>query len=176
MSRKRKDRPKPDSERPHAEIRKRTVENPYFQTDHKEGATNPKYSNADINVKESAVETLYARRFLGFSQKRAADKIRELFEAAGGKASSIDYTLDRVDGGKGEPITGRLLAAHELARLRSLIGHRGYETLVKVCCEGKALTEITPHKRERLTMADNVRADLDDAAAMWGFQTKTNRR
>lgn len=157
---------------PHADVRRTTVENPYFNKGHKEGATNPRHIKADINVKESAIETLYARRFLGFAQKRAADRVRELWEMAGGKSSSIDYTLDRVDGGKGDPVAGKLQAAQELMRLRNLIGLRGYETLEKVCGEGKALGELTPHKRERLTMADNLRADLDDAATMWGMQTK----
>lgn len=171
-------RKKKEQERPkgaiyqHADIRRVEVENPLFQRDHKEGATNPKKINADLNIREGAVETLYARRFLGFAQKRAADHMRELWEAAGGKSSSIDYTLERVDGGKGDPIVGKIQAAQELMRLRNLIGYRGYETLEKLCCEGKALSELTPHKRERLTMADNLRADLDDAATMWGMQTR----
>lgn len=132
----------------------------------------PRYDEQDKNTRESAVETLYARRFLGSSQKLAADRFRELWEAAGGKTGSIDYTLDRVDGGKGDPISGRLIAAQELMRLRGVIGHRGYEALEKVCGEGRALAELTPHKRDRLTMADNLRADLDDAATMWRMQTK----
>ncbi|TPM37039.1 hypothetical protein [Mesorhizobium sp. B2-3-2] len=156
----------------HTDVRRARVENPYFQKDHREGATNPRHINADLNVKESAVETLFARRFLGFSQKRAADKFRELWETAGGKASSIDYTLDRVDGGKSDVVATRLIAAQEMKRCRELLGVRGFETIQKVCAEGRSLTEITPHKRERLTMADNLRADLDDLAAMWGMQTK----
>jgi hypothetical protein len=170
-SKKNPKRPKAQAN-PHASLRRVEVENPYFQKEHKESSTNPKRIGADINVRESAVETLYARKFLATSQKRAADKVRELWEAAGGKSSSIDYTLDRVDGGKGDPVVGRIQAAQELKRLRDLIGFRGYEILEKVCCEGKALTDLTPHKRERLTMADNLRADLDDAAVMWGMQTK----
>lgn len=172
MSRTRKRRTETPKVTAHSDVRRVEVENPYFNQDHKEGATNPKRIGADINVKESAVETLFARRFLGFSQKRAADKFRELWESAGGKASSIDYTLDRVDGGRSDPITSRLMAAQEMKRCRDLLGARGFETVQSVCAEGKALTDITPHKRERLTMADNLRADLDDLAAMWGMQTR----
>ena len=160
------------SVQPHATMRRVEVENPYFQPEHKESSSNAKRIGADLNIKESAIETLYARKFLATSQKLAADKMRELWESAGGKSASLDYTLDRVDGGKGDPVVGRIQAAQELMRLRNLIGQRGYETLEKLCCEGKALAELTPHKRERLTMADNLRADLDDAATMWGMQTR----
>lgn len=159
----------------HAVVRSVEVDNPYFQREHKESSSNPAKSNAAVNIKESAVETLYARNFLATSQKRAADKIRELWETAGGKSSSIDYTLDRVDGGKGDPLTAKIIAAQELVRLQNLIGRRGFENLEKVCCLGRSLAELTPHKRERLTMADNLRADLDDAATMWGMQTRRSR-
>lgn len=157
---------------PQADIRRAEVDNPYFNPGHREGATNPKRIHANLNVKESAIETLYARRFLGSAQKKAADQFRAVWEAAGGKASSMDYSQDRVDGGNGDPITARLAAAQELKRCRELLGVRGFETIQKVCAEGRALAEISPHKRERLTMADNLRADLDDLAAMWGLQTR----
>ena len=154
------------------QTRKAMVENPYFQPEHPESSTNPVKSQANINVRESAVETLYSRGFLGKAQKKAADRVRELWEAAGGKTGSLDYTLDRVDGGRGEPVVGRIQAAQELDRCRRLIGARGYDVLLSVCGEGKALTDITPHKRARLTMADNLRADLDDIAGMWGLMTR----
>lgn len=158
-------------ERANLDVRRVEIDNPYFQKGHKEGATNPKHIAANLNVKESAVETLYARKFLGLSQKRAADRFREIWEAAGGKTGSLDYTLDRVDGGKGDPIIGRLQAAQELKRCRDLLGMRGFEAIEAVCAEGKALSELTPHKREKNTLADNIRADLDDLATMWGMRT-----
>lgn len=156
-----------------ADLVEREVDDPDFSADHKEGyAGNRRKKTAAVNVRESAVETLFARKFLSTSQKRAADHLRELWEAAGGKTASIDYTQDRVDGGRGDPAVARLRAAQELKRVRDLVGLRGYDTLIKVCCEGRALGELTPHKRERLTLADNLRADLDDGAAMWGYQTR----
>lgn len=155
-----------------AEVRRAEIDNPYFQKEHREGATNPRKIRADVNIRESAVETLYARRFLSRSQKRAADHVRELWEKAGGKASSIDYTAERVDHGRNDAITDHMVAAHELKRCRQLLGARGFDTLLAVCAEGRALTELSPHKRARLTMADNLRADLDDVAAMWGMQTR----
>lgn len=148
------------------------VDNPDWRPDREGEKAFPRQVPAVLNVRESAVETLRSRGFLAASQKAAADRFRELWEAAGGKTISIDYTLDRVDGGKGDPITGRLRAAQELQRCRLLVGQRGYDTLQAVCGEGKALAEISPHKRDRLTMADNLRADLDDLASMWGMQTR----
>lgn len=154
---------------------RRTVENPYFAPEHPEGPGNQRMVEVSVDTKESAVETLYSRKFLGLAQKKAADRIRALWEAEGGKSSSIDYTQDRVDGGRSDPVVSRLVAAHELKRARLLLGRRGYELVVSVCAEGRALSEISPHKRERLTMADNLRADLDDLAAMWGLMTRRTR-
>lgn len=135
----------------------------------------PRKIEVEQNTRESAVETLFARGFLAKAQKQAADRFRAFWEKAGGTVASLDYSMDRVDGGRGDPISTRLNAATELSRCRLLIGIRGYEILQMVCAEGKALTEITPHKRERLTMADNLRADLDDLAVMWGIQNNRRR-
>lgn len=157
---------------PPSPIRLATVENPDWRPDREGEKAFPRFVQATIDTRESAVETLYARKFLGFAQKRAADRFRELWEATGGKTASLDLTLDRVSGGRSDPITSRLRAAHELARCRALLGYRGYDLVQSVCAEGRALSEITPHKRERLTMADNLRADLDDLATMWGMQTR----
>lgn len=156
-------------------LRPGTVENPDWDPSKEGDPGFPRYITREKNTKESAIETLYARNFIATSQKRAADKFRELWEAAGGKTGSLDYSMDRVDGGRGDPVTGRLIAVQELKRVRNLIGLRGYETLEKVCGEGRSLGELSPHKRERLTMADNLRADLDDAATMWRMQTKQRR-
>jgi len=153
-------------------LAKVTIENPDWEPAKEGVAGVPRFEQRDKNTKESAVETLFARKFLGSAQKLAADKFRELWETAGGKTSSIDYTLDRVDGGKGDPISAKLIAAQELVRLRNQIGQRGFDVLEKVCGEGMALADLTLHKRERLTVADNLRADLDDAATMWRMQTR----
>lgn len=88
----------------------------------------------------------------------------------------MNYSKEPVDGGGSvDPISDRQVnAGIELAKCRELLGLRGYTLVSNVCGEGKALTDITAHKRERLTMADNLRANLDDLATMWGMQT--NRR
>lgn len=151
------------------------VDNPDWQPDRDGVKAFPRKIEAKVNTRESAVETLYARRFLGSAQKLAADRFRALWEAAGGKTAGIDYTLDRVDGGRGDPVASRLIAVQELRRARLLLGLRGFENVERVCGEGRSLTELSPHKRDRLTMADNLRADLDDLATMWGMQTRQRK-
>lgn len=151
------------------------VENPDWRPARDGEKAFPRLISAQKNIRESAVETLFARGFLARAQKQAADRFRACWEKAGGTVRSLDHALDRVDGGRGDPLAARIVAANELTRCRQLVGHRGYQVLQLVCAEGRALAEITPHKRERLTMADNLRADLDDLAAMWGIQTGKRR-
>lgn len=156
----------------HQKLASAYVDNPDWRPAHDGEKAFPRKVRAVINTRESAIETLFARKVLGPAQKLTADRIRALWEAAGGKTASLDYSQDRIDGGRGDPIVARLQAAQELDRVRKLVGIRHYEVLRAVCGEGRALQELTPHKRERLTMADNLRADLDDVAAMWGMQTR----
>lgn len=164
-----KGRKKPKVDSP---IIKSEVENPDWRPARDGEKAFPRYIQADKNTKESAVEALFARGFLAKAQKEAADKFRGYWEQAGGTVSSLDHSLDRVDGGRGDPVAVRIAAAQELVRARRLIGLRGYEVLSLICGQGMALTEISPHKRDRLTMADNIRADLDDLAVMWGIQVR----
>lgn len=168
-------RAKKKQKKPEGALVRVEIENPDWRPAHDGEKAFPRLIEAEKNPRESAVETLFARGFLARSQKLAADRFRAFWEKAGGSVRSLDHSLDRVDGGRGDPLATRIVAANELKRCRQLIGARGYEVLQLVCAEGRALTEITPHKRERLTMADNLRADLDDLAAMWGIQTARRR-
>lgn len=151
------------------------VENPDWEPS-KDGLPGfPRFIEGEKNTRESAVEILFDRGFLASVQKKAAEKFAAYYQAAGGRVSSLDYSLDRVDGGKGDPVVSRVIAAQELQRCRQLLGRRGFENVEAVCGEGRSLADLSPHKRERLTMADNLRADLDDLAAMWGIQTRRKR-
>lgn len=149
-----------------------SVQNPDWRPDLDGEKAFPREIVAAVNVHESSIETLFSRKLLSKSQKQAADRFRELWESAGGKTSGLDYSQDRVDGGRGDPVTSKLIALQELKRARQYLGMRGFETLEAICGQGKTLSDLAPHKRERLTMADNLRADLDDLGGMWGFQTK----
>lgn len=163
----------------HAEIQYQEVDNPYFAPEHAAGRTNPKKVTAAINVRESAIETLYARGQVDQAQKRAADRFRAIWEAMGGAgARALDYSREVVDGGGAvEPIKDHQLnAGQELNRCRKLLGARGYDLVCKVCGEGYALGELCDTKRDRLTAADNLRAHLDDLCEIWGLASKTPYR
>lgn len=161
---------------PRVTLRQIEVDNPYFQPEHKESPSNPKRSDAVVNIRESAIETMFARGVIDQAQKKAADKFRAFWEAMGGKESSMDYTQDRVDGGRGDPVVGRLTAAQELNKARLLLGARLYDLVCKVCGEGRALSEVSESKRDKLTAADNLRNSLDDLAEMWGLKTRGKLR
>ena len=176
MSNKRSNRRLRRSTPPRSNVIMREVENPYFQPEHPESSNNPKRIMAAINTQESAVETLFARGLIDRAQKRAADKFRALWETMGGKVPSLDYTMDRVDGGGSDVIGTRLTAAQELDQCRLMLGRRGYDLICRICGEGRALGELFSTNREKTTAADVLRAGLDDLAEMWGMYRRKNER
>lgn len=150
------------------------VDNPYFQPGYAESPSNPRTVRAYVNVRESAIETLFARGSLDRPQKQAADRFRSLWETMGGAgAGAIDYTQEHVDGGgASDPISLRQLAAgKELKRCRILLGARGFALVSNVAGDGRSLPEVAgPTKRDRLSAADALRGFLDDLAEMWGYR------
>lgn len=157
------------------------MENPYFNGNHEISGTNPKMIGVVKNLRESAVETLFARGKLNDAQKRAADKFRSLWETLGGAGSGAnDYSREYVDGGGAkDPIAQRQVdAGKALMECRNLIGVRNYDLVQKVCGQGLGLAQISSIKRDQLTAADNLRASLDDLAGLWHFasETENNRR
>ncbi|QPB21336.1 hypothetical protein [Rhizobium sp. 007] len=158
-----------------ARLRPTLVPNPYFSRAHPADSANPRKIAAVVNIRESAITTLASRGVLDAAQVAAADRVRALFEAMGGKgASAIDYGREHVDGGKvRDPITERQVnSGKELARCRALLGARLYGLVSAVCGEGYSLTELLVSKRERLTAADMLRMGLDDLAGLWGIATR----
>ncbi|HEV7253862.1 MAG TPA: hypothetical protein VGN97_12320 [Mesorhizobium sp.] len=157
------------------QVRVTKVENPDWRPDLDGEKGFPREIGSAVNVKESAVATLYARGELTRLQKKTADAFREHFEVfARADVSAVDYAREQVDGGTAKaPITmQRARARKELARARAEIGTRNYRLLVSVCGQGKSLGELFPGeiaKRQRLTAADNLRDCLQDLAVMWGF-------
>lgn len=148
------------------------VDNPYFSRAHGVSSTNPRKVRVSKNLLESAVETLYARGRLDEAQKRAADRFRATWEACGGAGSgAMDYSRTVVDGGGArDPLNERQVdAGRTLRDCRVLLGARNYELVSKVCGQGLSLQDIERDQRARLTMADNLRASLDDLARQWGL-------
>lgn len=151
------------------------MDNPYFNPDHLTSATNPKRIRVTKNLRESAVETLFARGKLDQAQKQAADRFRATWEACGGAGTgAMDYTRTHVDGGGArDPISERQVdAGKELARCRSLLGQRNYDLVCKVAGQGLSFGDITTDQRAKLTMADNLRTSLDDLAQVWGITSR----
>lgn len=153
------------------------VDNPYFTASHRESESNPRRVNAVKNIRESAVETLYARGKLDKAQKAAADKFRQLWEACGGTIAALDYGREPVDGGgRTDPLPERRAnAGRELARCRSLLGKRLYDLVCRVCGQGHALSDLGADGRFKKTAADNLRDSLDDLASMWGIIRRPQR-
>ena len=148
------------------------VDNPYFSREHEVSKDNPRKVRVAKNLRESAVETLFARGRLDEAQRKAADRFRATWEACGGAGTgAMDYAQLRVDGGgTKDPISERQVdAGRTLAACRVLLGARNYKLVCQVAGQGLSFGDITQVARDRLTMADNLRDSLDDLAKMWGL-------
>lgn len=161
------------------ELQTEFVDNPYWRPDLEGEASIPRKIRAAINVRESAVGTLAARKLIDKGQAEAALRFRRHWEATGGAgAQAIDYSRDKVDGGQiADPIdVAQMAAARKLAEAERVLGERNYELVRRVCGEGAAMTEIYTAKRDRLTATDNLRTSLDDLARIWGIAVKASSK
>ena len=186
MAKARRKKQKPVSK---LELVTRMVENPDWRPDLDGEKAFPRRVAAVINVKESAISTLAARKdnkgkpLIDESQVAAADRFRRFWEATGGAgAQAIDYSRDKVDGGMiADPIDiAQMNAARKLAEAERTLGERNYELVRRVCGEGAAIGEMYNVKRDKLTATDNLRSSLDDLARIWGIagvaSDKPNRK
>lgn len=154
------------------ELQDTFVDNPDWRPDLEGEKGFPRKVRASVNIRESAVGTLAARKLIDEAQAQAAIRFRRHWETTGGVgAQAIDYSRDRVDGGQiADPIDiAQLRAARYLAEAERTLGERNYHLVRSVCGEGKAMTELYETKRERLTATDNLRASLDDLCRIWGI-------
>lgn len=155
------------------------VDNPYHSKAHEGEETNPVKIKAQINIKESAIATLAARKHINEAQVRAADRFRALWESMGGAgAGSFDYTREPVDGGGArEPLTERQIRAGlELKMARAALGNRAYGIMSKVAGEGYAIQELATSHRERTTLTDYLKDGLDELARNWGYENRGTKR
>jgi len=155
------------------------VENPNWSRDHHGRRDNPRYISAEVSLRESAIVALRAKGAIDEPQHQAAEQFRRLFEAIGGKgARAIDYSREFVDGGRfPDPIGDRqidagkkLAAAYDV--LTAAHGLYAWRLLGYICGEGRSIRDLTETRRQRDTMADNLRAYLDCLCAHWGFVRK----
>ncbi|WP_342587421.1 hypothetical protein [Rhizobium bangladeshense] len=156
-----------------------TVDNPFYSRAHQGAGANPVKIKAQINIRESAIVTLAARKQINEAQLAAATRFRALYEAMGGAgAGSFDYTREPVDGGGSrEPMTERQIrAGQELKRCREILGVRAYDIMSKVAGQGYAIGELAKSHRARTTLADYLKDGLDELARDWGFENAGNSR
>lgn len=161
------------------ELQPAFVDNPDWRPDLEGEKGFPRKVRAQVNIRESAVSTLAARKLIDEAQAEAAVRFRRHWESTGGAgAKAIDYSQDKVDGGRiADPIDiAQMQAARRLAEAERVLGERNYQLVRRVCGEGRAMTELYTEKRDRLTATDNLRASLDDLARIWGVAVKASSR
>ncbi|KQV28119.1 hypothetical protein ASC97_07160 [Rhizobium sp. Root1203] len=155
------------------------VDNPYYSKAHDGEGANPVKIKAKVNIRESAITTLAARKLIDDSQRAAADKFRGLWEAMGGAgAGSFDYSREPVDGGGSrEPLTERQIQAGlELKRAQEILGVRAYDIMSKIAGQGYAIQELAKSQRERHTLTDYLKDGLDELARSWGYANRGTKR
>jgi hypothetical protein len=155
------------------------VDNPYYSKVHDGETANPVKIKAKINIRESAIATLAARKHINDAQLAAANRFRALWEAMGGAgAGSFDYSREHVDGGgPREPLSERQISAGlELKHAREALGNRAYDIMSKVAGQGYAIQELAKSHRERTTLTDYLKDGLDELARSWGYENRGTRR
>lgn len=153
------------------------IDNPDFSRDHVEGRYgNHKRVPATVNVRESAIVTMQARKLITDAQAEAATRFRGLWETMGGKgAGAMDYSKTPVDGGGAVQTVAdhHLDAGRKLAAAQTHLGVRGYSLVSKVCGEGYQISELFHDKRSQLSAMDLLRGLLDDLAELWLLKSRT---
>ena len=164
---------------PHIETGTMKLENPHWTRANDGEHWAPRYIHPVVNLRESAIVELFVKKALDEAQFEAAEKFRRLFEALGGKgARAMDYTREFVDGGRfPDPIGDaqidagkKLAAAYE--HLTKQHGLYAWRLVSYICGEGRSIRELTETRRQRDTMADNLRLYLDCLCVHWNLGTK----
>ncbi|MBY3369355.1 hypothetical protein [Rhizobium laguerreae] len=179
MSEKRKKQTSGPEWQPKIKVEKVTVDNPFYSKAHQGIEANPLKIQAQMNIRESAIVTLAARKQINEAQLAAATRFRALYEAMGGAgAGSFDYSREPVDGGGSrEPLTEQQIrAGQELKRCREILGIKAYDIMSKVAGQGYAIGELAKSHRERTTLADYLKDGLDEMARNWGYENRGVRR
>lgn len=161
-----------------AETVLRSVPNPDWRPDRDGVRAFPRNITAAVNIRESSISAMLANDAITASQHAAAEKFRTLFETMGASgAKGIDTTREFVDGGTfPEPIGDEAIdAGKKLARAYDALvpshGLYAWRLVGYICGEGRTIRELTETRRQRDTMADNLRMYLDTLAAHWGYAT-----
>lgn len=162
----------------------KTIDNPYFSPDHRESRDNPRTIEAEINIRESSIATMLARKHIDEVQALAGNRYRSIYEAAGQSGTrALDWTVERVDGGRvTDGLTARRMdALTEYGRLQRVVGQLGGSVLDRVCGERMSLSEVvvltrgadlsrSQRQEEAEFLGKLLRRNLDILADWWGYR------
>ncbi|KSV78987.1 hypothetical protein N182_18500 [Sinorhizobium sp. GL2] len=154
-----------------AQVELKEIENPLHNPAHDGETWNPKKVFAAVNVKESALIVLKQRKLINEAQERAGERFRRIWEALGASgAGSFDYSREPVDGGgpRSALSDSQIQAGIDLAEARRVLGI-GYDVMVKVAGEGKAISELSPNRTLQRAYTEFLKEGLTALSIHWGF-------
>ncbi|WP_019221226.1 hypothetical protein [Bartonella senegalensis] len=146
--------------------------NPYFQPNHPESASNPRTIKAIANAKSRPIALLYAKGHLSKAQYQAAERFYVYWrQSQADLHMSPDYTREKVSYSQSytHPIERQIEASNHLQKIKVLLGVLGYSLLEKVIGYGQAIKELNPSKRKQNSLADHLRDCLELLACHWGY-------
>ncbi len=158
-----------------SDIRVHRVPNPFYSPDHSGESWNPPKIKAYVNIKESAVGTLYSRGHINDAQWAAAGRFRQYWERSGAKGTvAIDYGRAQVDGGKSiDPLPDSMIdAVQRLNECKPVLGRKVFDLMIKVVGQGMEIKDLAANHRERTTLGDYLKDGLDELAVHWGYRTQ----
>lgn len=146
-----------------------TVDNPEFVTGQPQDATNPRFVDAVVSLRESSIVTLARNGVLNADQVDAAWHFRKAWEDLS-RLRQPSLLFEKIDGcgfpqelarGEREEESRRLLT-----RCRILLGQHGFDLVTKICGEGYHIRDLYHSRRERDTATDLLRIHLTGLAAV----------
>lgn len=151
------------------EIRSKLVENPLS-----EGEFNP----VPVNIRESSLENMLARKRIGQAQYMAGSRFRSLYETIYYRNMAVDPSNEPVDfGGRKDAFAlTKLEAGRELSlALDELVPVR-QALVISIAGDGLTITQAARKyivgdltKYDRLVIGKQFREGLKDLASYWGY-------
>lgn len=154
------------------------IDNPLYNRSHDGQTWNPKKILGVRNMRESALVVLEQRKLIDESQAKAGERFRRIWEALGGAgAGSFDYSREPVDGGGPRSALSdrQIQAGIDLADCRRVLGI-GYDVMVKVAGEGRAVSELTESKNLQRAYIEMLKQGLTALAMHFGYQNTGTMR
>lgn len=150
------------------------IDNPLYNQAHDGQTWNPKKILGVKNMRESALVVLEQRKLIDEAQAKAGERFRRMWEALGGAgAGSFDYSREPVDGGGPRSALSdrQIQAGIDLADCRRVLGI-GYDVMVKVAGEGRAVSEMTQSKNLQRAYIEMLKQGLTALAIHFGYENQ----